>query len=222
MTAEVAKVPDALRLSRIRKIFGGVTALDDVAFTVGAGEVHCLAGENGCGKSTLLAILSGLQQPDRGSASALGHDLSSLDTRALENFRLRHTGFVFQGFNLFPALTAQQQVELPLSYLGLPSMEVRARAIEALEEAGVEGRVGDEPLGTFRYLKMLRRRAPRWCVVSVYPLQVLIQLGAWPEDHQRQRRWMTPQAAAAAVNEPDLAALILEFAATLPTDEQPA
>ena len=54
------------------------------------------------------------------------------------------------------------------------------------------------------------------------PLQVLIQLGAWPEDHQRQRRWMTPQAAAAAVNEPDLAALILEFAATLPTDEQPA
>jgi len=100
--------------------------------------------------------------------------------------------------------------------------DAQAAVQEALEEAGVKGAVEDAPIGVFRYAKTLKDGGQRKCVVSVYPLQVLIQLGAWPEDHQRQRRWMTPQAAAAAVNEPDLAALIIEFAATLPTDEQPA
>ena len=79
MTVEVAKAPDALRLSRIRKIFGGVTALDDVAFTVGAGEVHCLAGENGCGKSTLIKIITGVYQPEPGAQMQLfGQDYAQI------------------------------------------------------------------------------------------------------------------------------------------------
>jgi 8-oxo-dGTP pyrophosphatase MutT (NUDIX family) len=87
-----------------------------------------------------------------------------------------------------------------------------AAAIEAMEEAGVQGRIADNPIGVFRYTKRLKSGQDRPCVVAVYPLRVLIQLGAWPEAHQRDRRWMTPEEAAAAVHEPDLAQLIMAFA----------
>lgn len=86
-----------------------------------------------------------------------------------------------------------------------------AAAIEALEEAGVQGRVADEPLGTFRYLKALRRRAPRWCVVSVYPLEVLTVLPVWKEQGERERLWMSAEQAAACVGEVDLAEIIRAF-----------
>ncbi len=89
--------------------------------------------------------------------------------------------------------------------------DAEAAAIEALEEAGVEGRVGDEPLGTFRYLKVLRRRAPRWCVVSVYPLEVFAVRPAWKEQGERERLWMSVEQAAACVGEPDLAEIIRGF-----------
>lgn len=89
-----------------------------------------------------------------------------------------------------------------------------AAAQEALEEAGVKGEIEDHPIGAFRYAKTLKSGDSRPYVVSVYPLQVLIQLGAWPEAHQRERRWMTPVDAADAVHEPDLAELIRDFAAT--------
>ncbi|MCA0368647.1 MAG: NUDIX hydrolase [Proteobacteria bacterium] len=89
-----------------------------------------------------------------------------------------------------------------------------AAAQEALEEAGVKGDIKDHSIGVFRYAKGLKDGGQRLCVVSVYPLEVLIQLGAWPEAHQRERRWMTPAEAAEAVHEPDLAALIRDFDAT--------
>ncbi len=76
---------------------------------------------------------------------ALGQSLGNLDTRALERFRLQHTGFVFQGFNLFPALSALQQVELPLSYLGLTTKEAQQRARQALEQVGLGPRMGLRP-----------------------------------------------------------------------------
>lgn len=88
-----------------------------------------------------------------------------------------------------------------------------AAAQEALEEAGVKGEIEDHSIGVFRYAKGLKDGGQRLCVVSVYPLEVLIQLGAWPEAHQRERRWMTAAEAAEAVHEPDLAALIRDFAA---------
>ena len=87
-----------------------------------------------------------------------------------------------------------------------------AAAIEAMEEAGVEGGIGDEPLGTFRYLKMLKRRAPRWCVVAVYPLEVTAMHTVWKEQGQRDRVWMSAEQAAACVTEADLAEIIRTFA----------
>jgi putative ABC transport system ATP-binding protein len=119
--------------------------LEDLSLDVNAGQLTLIAGPSGCGKSTLLAILSGLQGVDRGTVTALGNDLGSLDTQALEKFRLAHTGFVFQEFGLFPALNAREQVELPLHYLGLTRAEARARAARALEEVGLGSRMHLKP-----------------------------------------------------------------------------
>lgn len=111
--------------------------LDTLSLRIEAGELTLISGPSGCGKSTLLSVLSGLQRLDGGRVWALGEELGRLDARALERFRLLHTGFVFQGFNLFPALTALEQVELPLHYLGLSSVVARERAQRALDEVSM-------------------------------------------------------------------------------------
>lgn len=119
--------------------------LENLSLRIEPAELTLISGPSGCGKSTLLAILSGLQNVDAGRVTALESDLGRLDSRALEQFRLHHTGFVFQGFNLFPALTAQEQVELPLNYLGLTKAEARARAAQSLDEVGLGHRMRLRP-----------------------------------------------------------------------------
>jgi len=123
--------------------FSGIVrtqVLNSLSVAVMPGELTLIAGPSGCGKSTLLSILSGLQQPDSGHVQALGEHLGEAGKTDLERFRLRHTGFVFQGFNLFPALTALEQVELPLNYLGITRHDARQRALTALEEVGMSQR----------------------------------------------------------------------------------
>lgn len=122
------------------------TILDNLSLTVDAGELTLISGPSGCGKSTLLSILSGLQRVDGGSVRALGEELGDMDKRTLERFRLHHTGFVFQGFNLFPALTAFEQVALPLDYLGLSRQSTRERAEAALAEVGMQQRMHLRPI----------------------------------------------------------------------------
>ncbi|HUA78935.1 MAG TPA: ABC transporter ATP-binding protein [Dyella sp.] len=145
MTQTSAAITPALQARGVRKTFvsGRVhsTVLHDLTLDVHAGELTLISGPSGCGKSTLLAILSGLQPADAGEVRALGQVLDGLSMRELEHFRLQHTGFVFQGFNLFPALTALEQVELPLSYMGLASGTARRRAVESLEEVGLGPRM---------------------------------------------------------------------------------
>lgn len=94
--------------------------------------------------------------------------------------------------------------------------DAEAAAIEAIEEAGVVGRFDDLPIGKFRYLKRLSAVSSRHTLVSVFSMQVLVQLGTWPEDGERERRWMSRDDAARAVHEPDLAALIMAFQAVSP------
>ena len=86
-----------------------------------------------------------------------------------------------------------------------------AAAQEAYEEAGVQGDVARKPVGQYRYDKRLKDGSFVPCVVDVYPLEVLIQLGSWPEVHQRTRQWMTAAEAADSVDEADLADLIRSF-----------
>jgi putative ABC transport system ATP-binding protein len=122
------------------------SVLNGLSIALEERELALVLGPSGSGKSTLLAILSGLLRPDRGRVVALGEDLWKLSQSELERFRLHHTGFVFQGFNLFPALTAVEQVMLPLGYLGLDRKTAYNRALAALEEVGLGSRVKLRPL----------------------------------------------------------------------------
>lgn len=115
------------------------TVLHDLSLTCYAGELTLISGPSGCGKSTLLAIISGLLRPDAGDVEVLGQSLWSRSAIALDRFRLEHTGFVFQGFNLFPALSALEQILLPLKYLGLMQQEALRRGRQALTEVGLSG-----------------------------------------------------------------------------------
>lgn len=90
--------------------------------------------------------------------------------------------------------------------------DAEAAAQEALEEAGVEGHVAEQPFGAFRYLKVLKRRPPRWCVVAVFPLEVVTEHPDWKEKAERVREWMSPAEAERRVDEPELKALIAAFA----------
>jgi 8-oxo-dGTP pyrophosphatase MutT (NUDIX family) len=87
-----------------------------------------------------------------------------------------------------------------------------AAAVEALEEAGVEGRIAKKALGAYKYLKVLRSGDVRPCRVSVFPLEVTAQRDAWREQDQRSTQWFAWEAAADAVNEPGLKRLIRKFA----------
>ena len=86
-----------------------------------------------------------------------------------------------------------------------------AAAQEAYEEAGVQGDIARKPIGRFHYDKRLKDGRMEPCVVDVYPLEVLIQLGSWPEATQRNRQWMSRAEASVSVHEPDLARLIADF-----------
>ncbi|WP_297803611.1 NUDIX hydrolase [uncultured Brevundimonas sp.] len=87
----------------------------------------------------------------------------------------------------------------------------QAAAQEAYEEAGVQGDIAARPVGHYRYDKRMKDGRAVPCVVDVYPLEVLIQLGSWPEFEQRTRKWMSRDEAASAVHEPDLASLLRSF-----------
>jgi putative ABC transport system ATP-binding protein len=113
-------------------------ALRDVGIELYPGQITLLMGPSGSGKSTLLAVLSGLLRPDAGKVLALGQDLWTMNEKQREAFRLRHCGFIFQGYNLFPALTARQQLEMVLRWgKGTPASEARRRADHVLDLLGL-------------------------------------------------------------------------------------
>lgn len=122
-----------------------IQVLTQLSINIQSNELTLITGPSGCGKSTLLSILSGLQSADEGSVNVLGQDISRAGPRELEAFRLQHTGFIFQGFNLFPALSALEQVALPLSYLGYSKAKTQTMAQAALEEVGLGHRTGQQP-----------------------------------------------------------------------------
>ncbi|WP_394845961.1 ABC transporter ATP-binding protein [Pendulispora brunnea] len=121
------------------------TVLRGIDVDVCPGELTLIIGPSGSGKSTLLAILSGLLRPDRGTVHVLGADLWTLSPARLDAFRLAHMGFVFQGFNLFPSLTALEQLLVLLRYRGITGRAASARAERALDEVGLSHRKNLRP-----------------------------------------------------------------------------
>ncbi len=122
-----------------------VHALRGVSLDVAAGEYVAIAGPSGCGKSTLLNLLGAIDRPSAGTVSIQGRRVDRLADRERTRFRLLHIGFVFQRFYLMPALTAGENVELPLAEAGLGRAERRARAAELLQYVGLGARVQHRP-----------------------------------------------------------------------------
>ncbi len=123
-----------------------IEVLKHVDFDARHGDLTMVMGPSGSGKSTLIAALSGLLRPEEGRVDVLDvDDLWKLSPGRIDRFRLDHCGFIFQGFNLFPALTALQQVTTVLKYQGLSPARAKKRAIEALEEVGLGPRLHQRP-----------------------------------------------------------------------------
>lgn len=122
-----------------------IQVLKSVDFDAAAGEVTMVMGPSGSGKSTLIAALSGLLRPDDGRVVSLGQDIWKLNAGRNDRFRLDNCGFIFQGFNLFPALTALQQVTTVLKYQGLSPRKARDTAAHALDEVGLGHRLNQRP-----------------------------------------------------------------------------
>jgi putative ABC transport system ATP-binding protein len=122
---------------------GTLTIVDDVSLEIGAGESVAVTGPSGAGKSTLLALLAGLDLPTRGRVLLDGHDLVGLDEDGRARLRAQRVGFVFQSFHLIPALTALENVMLPLELAG--RSDARRSAVEALEGVGLKERTGHYP-----------------------------------------------------------------------------
>lgn len=124
---------------------GAVHALRGVSFDVDEGEWLAIVGPSGCGKSTLLNLLGAVDRPDAGSLTIAGVQIDHLDDAGATAFRLRRIGFVFQRFYLMPALTAAENVELPMAEAKVARDVRRARAQELLGYVGLAERRAHRP-----------------------------------------------------------------------------
>lgn len=123
----------------------GILALAGVDMTVERGEIVLLMGPSGSGKTTLLSIMGCILRPTSGEVLVEGKNVTGLDEQSLPAVRLRHIGFVFQGFNLFPTLTAGENVELTLKLKGLRGKEARAEARRLLQLVRLEEKYNSYP-----------------------------------------------------------------------------
>ena len=133
----------------LRKVYAqgeaAMVALDHVDLDIFRGEMTLLMGPSGSGKTTLLSILGGILRASTGTVSIDGQSLNGLGDRQLSAFRLRNIGFVFQGFNLFPTLSAVQNVELALDLRGITGSKARAQAADLLDQVGLSAKLHSHP-----------------------------------------------------------------------------
>jgi putative ABC transport system ATP-binding protein len=134
----------AVHIKGVTKHFGDgeqrVQALRGVNWDVFKGEMSLLVGPSGCGKTTLLSVMAGILDCDEGSVDVFGHDVAALSDREKTRFRARHIGFVFQLYNLLPALTAAENAAVPLVIAGWRRAKAVARGREVLALLGMGNR----------------------------------------------------------------------------------
>lgn len=121
-----------------------VTILQNISFSIPAGQIVAIVGPSGSGKSTLLGLLAGLDRPTTGSIFLQGKDITTLDESEMARFRRIHIGYVFQAFHLIPTLTALENVLLPLELQGQSSGQDRAESL--LHSVGLEHRLHHYPI----------------------------------------------------------------------------
>lgn len=145
-SAEITPVISATDLTRV---FGSgetaVSAVNGISLDVRSGEFLAVTGRSGSGKTTFLNLLSGLDQPTKGSVRFQGRDLAEYSDREMVALRRNKLGFVFQSFGLMPLLSAMENVELPLHISGASWRERRRRAMETLDLVGLGPRSRHRP-----------------------------------------------------------------------------
>ena len=143
MTEAMIRVKDVTK----RYTRGGetLTVLDRLDLDMSEGRFYALMGPSGSGKTTLLNLIGGLDQPDSGELYVAGENLADLGGAELAHWRAANVGFVFQGFNLIPVLSAYENVELPLKLTPLSRADRRKHAEHALELVGLKDRMHHRP-----------------------------------------------------------------------------
>jgi putative ABC transport system ATP-binding protein len=140
---------NVLALHKVSKTYGSghtaVHAVDQVSLKVTAGQVVLMMGPSGSGKTTLLSIMGTLLRPTSGTVTINDRIISGLSEQQLAHFRLREIGFIFQGFNLLSALTAEQNVMVPLLAAGRSNTEASQKARVLLAKLGLKERLGSLP-----------------------------------------------------------------------------
>jgi putative ABC transport system ATP-binding protein len=122
-----------------------VHALEDVSLRIEESSLVAVMGPSGCGKTTLLNVLSGLDEADSGEIFIAGEPLHAMNDARRTGYRARHMGFVFQGFNLMPVLSAVENVELPLLVSGAGVRAARERALKVLDQVHLADRAHHRP-----------------------------------------------------------------------------
>lgn len=122
-----------------------VNALNNISLDIKQHEFVAIVGPSGSGKSTLMNMLGCLDTPTSGTYELDGNEISSMNDNQLADIRNNRIGFIFQGFNLLPKLTAVENVELPLIYQGMKSHERYERSVDALKIVGLEERIRHRP-----------------------------------------------------------------------------
>ena len=139
----------AIEVAEVTKVYGtgatATTVLHGVDFTARPGEVVFLMGPSGSGKTTLLSIMGCILRATTGSVKIQGREVASLKERELPQVRLNHIGFIFQGFNLFPALTVRENVEIALDLKGIRGSRAQQQAGELLERVGLANKARELP-----------------------------------------------------------------------------
>jgi len=135
---------EAITIRAVTKTYAegtsGTLALDGVDLAVQRGEVMLLMGPSGSGKTTLLSIMGCILRPTSGQVVLSGNDVTAMSEKSLPALRLKHIGFVFQGFNLFPTLTAGENVELSLKLKGLNRTAAKSEARRLLSLVSLDGK----------------------------------------------------------------------------------
>ena len=140
---------DILTIDHLTKVYGSgptaLKALDDVSFSVAAGEFVAIVGQSGSGKSTCMNIIGCLDVPTEGTYLLDGKDVGKMSRRELAHIRNEKLGFIFQQYNLLPKLTLLENVEVPLVYAGIPAAQRHATAKAALERVGLGNKLKNLP-----------------------------------------------------------------------------
>ena len=138
-----------IEIKNLNKYYSGagkpVHVLKSISLNIDKGEFVAVTGSSGSGKSTLMNIIGCLDKPDSGTFRINGKNVTSMSEKSLAVIRNRDIGFIFQGFNLIPALTAEENVQLPLMYRGVPQSERRELARKALKLVGLSNRTSHKP-----------------------------------------------------------------------------